>query len=93
MVESRTDDHNEREPDMPAMQDRLSEGQLAGQRMLIGFDGTEFSDEMRYAIDTLQVGGLILFSRNIVSLEQIRDLCGQAQAYATRSGQPPLFIA
>ncbi len=84
---------DEREPDMPAMQDKLSEGQLAGQRMMIGFDGTEFNDELRYAIDTLQVGGLILFSRNIVSLEQIRGLCEQAQAYATRSGQPPLFIA
>lgn len=84
---------NEREPGMPAMQDKLSEGQLAGQRMMIGFDGTEFNDELRYAIDTLQVGGLILFSRNIVSRAQIRDLCEHAQAYATRSGQPPLFIA
>ena len=93
MVESSTDDHSEREPDMPAMQQTLSEGQLAGQRMLVGFTGTEFSDELRYAIDTLQVGGLILFSRNIVSLEQIQRLCEDSQAYAVQSGQPPLFIA
>ena len=93
MVESITNGRNEREQDMPAMQHNLSEGQLAGQRMMIGFTGTEFNDELRYAIDTLQVGGLILFSRNIVSLEQVRRLCAEAQAYAARSGQPPLFIA
>lgn len=79
---------------MPATQQYgLSEGQLAGQRMMVGFTGTEFNDELRYAIDTLQVGGLILFSRNIASQEQIRRLCDDAQAYAQRSGQPPLFIA
>jgi beta-N-acetylhexosaminidase len=71
----------------------LSEGQMAGQRMMVGFTGTQFNDELRYAIDTLQVGGLILFSRNLVSSEQIRRLCDDAQAYAARSGQPPLFIS
>jgi len=44
-------------------------------------------------VDTLKVGGLILFSRNIVSPEQIRQLCNDAQAYAAQCGQPPLFIA
>jgi beta-N-acetylhexosaminidase len=66
---------------------------MAGQRMMVGFTGTQFNDELRYAIDTLQVGGLILFSRNIVSAEQVRRLCDDAQAYAASSGQPPLFIA
>ncbi len=79
---------------MPATaQHMLSEGQSAGQRMMVGFTGTAFNDELRYAIDTLQVGGLILFSRNIVSQEQVRRLCEDAQAYARQSGQPPLFIA
>ncbi|RJQ72789.1 MAG: beta-N-acetylhexosaminidase [Desulfobacteraceae bacterium] len=71
----------------------LSESQQAGQRLMIGFNGTDLNDALRYAIDTLKVGGLILFSRNIVSPDQIRELCGSAQAYAAHCGQPPLFIA
>lgn len=71
----------------------LSEHQNAGQRLMVGFNGTTFNDDLKYAVDTLKVGGLILFSRNIVSPEQIRQLCNDAQAYAAQSGQPPLFIA
>lgn len=71
----------------------LTDSQNAGQRLMIGFTGTDLNDELRYAIDTLQVGGIILFSRNILSPDQIRDLCGDAQDYAARYGQPPLFIA
>ncbi|MDA8140635.1 MAG: beta-N-acetylhexosaminidase [Desulfobacteraceae bacterium] len=71
----------------------LTEKQMAGQRLMAGFTGTAFNDELRYAIDTLKVGGLILFSRNIEAPEQIQSLCAEAQAYARQSGQPPLLIA
>jgi beta-N-acetylhexosaminidase len=60
---------------------------------MAGFDGTVFNDELRYDIDALKVGGLILFARNIVAPDQIQTLCAQAQAYARQCGQPPLFIA
>ncbi len=60
---------------------------------MIGFDGTELNDELRYAIDTLKVGGLILFSRNITTPDQIEKLCRDAQSYAGQCGQPPLFIS
>ena len=70
----------------------LSEDQRVGQRLMIGFNGTELNDGLRYSIDSLKVGGIILFSRNIVSPQQIADLCGNAQAYAAHCGQPPLFI-
>lgn len=72
---------------------KLSEIQQAGQRLMIGFDGTDLNDTLRYAIDTLKVGGLILFSRNINSPSQIEELCGRTQDYARRCGQPPLFIS
>lgn len=71
----------------------LSEEQSAGQRLMVGFDGTHFNDELRHAIDGLKVGGLILFSRNIVAPDQIQELCEQTQTYARESGQPPLFIS
>lgn len=66
---------------------------MAGQRLMAGFDGADFNDDLRFLIGTLQVGGLILFSRNLGTPEQVRRLCGDCQAYATRCGLPPLFIA
>jgi beta-N-acetylhexosaminidase len=66
---------------------------IAGQRLMAGFDGTGLNDNLRFLIGTLQVGGLILFSRNLEIPEQISRLCGDCQAYAARSGLPPFFIA
>jgi beta-N-acetylhexosaminidase len=71
----------------------LSTEFLAGQRLMVGFDGTGFNDDLEFLIDTLQVGGLILFARNLEAPEQIRRLCRDCQACAGRFGLPPLFIA
>lgn len=71
----------------------MSSLQQAGQHLMVGFDGHTFNDELRYAIDTLKVGGLILFTRNIITPDQIQNLCHDAQAYAGECGQPPLFIS
>jgi beta-N-acetylhexosaminidase len=60
---------------------------------MVGFDGTGFNDDLKFLIGTLQVGGLILFSRNLGSPEQVRQLCRDCQACAGKSGLPPLFIA
>lgn len=70
-----------------------SPAQLAGQRLLVGFDGTRFDDALRTRIVDLKVGGLILFARNIVSPEQLAALCRAAQRCAADCGQPPLMIA
>lgn len=66
---------------------------MAGQRMMAGFDGTDFNDDLRFLIETLRVGGLILFSRNLGTPEQVRGLCRDCQMCADRCGLPPLFIA
>lgn len=71
----------------------LSKEQLAGQRLMVGFDGPDFSDDVKYLIDRLQVGGIILFAQNVESPEQLRELCTAMQNYATATGNPPLFIA
>jgi beta-N-acetylhexosaminidase len=71
----------------------LSTEVMAGQRLIVGFDGTDFNDDLKFLIGTLQVGGLILFSRNLGLPEQIRQLCRDCQACAGKSGLPPLFIA
>jgi beta-N-acetylhexosaminidase len=71
----------------------FSTEQLAGQRLMVGFDGPDFSDDLKYLIDRLQVGGIILFAQNVKSPEQLRELCTAVQNYAAATGRPPLFIA
>lgn len=66
---------------------------MAGQRLMVGFDGTDFNDDLEFLIETLQVGGLILFSCNLGTPEQIRQLCRDCQETAARCALPPLFIA
>jgi len=67
--------------------------QSAGQRLMVGFDGTELNPELIFLIDTLKVGGIILFSRNLTDPAQIKDLCVSMQSYARSCGQPPLLIS
>ena len=71
----------------------LSLGQLAGQRLMVGFDGTSFNDDLRFLIGTLNIGGVILFTRNIVSPDQLRELCTDIQHCGRQSGLGPLLIA
>ncbi len=71
----------------------FSDTQSAGQRLMAGFDGTELNAELKFLINALKLGGIILFSRNLIDPGQIKDLCFSMQSYARSCGQPPLFIA
>jgi beta-N-acetylhexosaminidase len=71
----------------------LTNEQLAGQRLMVGFDGIELNGQLRHLIKHLKIGGLILFSPNIQSPRQVKDLCAAVQEYARTCGDPPLFIA
>ena len=71
----------------------LTKKELAGQRLMVGFEGDEFSDDLRYLIGELKVGGIILFSQNITSPGQLKDLCEAMQDHAAGSRNLPLFIA
>jgi beta-N-acetylhexosaminidase len=71
----------------------LTPRQLAGQRLMVGFEGTELNTDLRLLVDSLKIGGVILFSGNLIEPEQIKNLCRSLQAYATSRGNPPLFIA
>ncbi len=72
---------------------QLSDRQLAGQRLMAGFDGIDLNSDLKALIEDFKVGGLILFSRNLVDPKQIRTLCRSAQKYAAACSQPPLLIA
>jgi len=71
----------------------FSAEQMAGQRLMVGFDGVEFSDEVKFLIDTVKAGGVILFACNVKTPGQIKNLCESIQDYARSCGQPPLIIA
>ncbi len=66
---------------------------LAGQRLMVGFDGTTFNADLEFLIAKLKVGGIILFSRNLETPEQIARLCKDCQAAAAAEGLPPLFVS
>ena len=66
---------------------------MAGQRIMAGFHGTTLNPDLRFLIDTVGACGIILFSRNIESADQLRDLCAGAADYAASAGLPRLLIA
>nr|WP_321398945.1 glycoside hydrolase family 3 N-terminal domain-containing protein [uncultured Desulfobacter sp.] len=66
---------------------------LAGQRLMLGFDGRTLNAELKYLIDEYRGGGIILFRPNIESPDQLRRLCMDARNYALDQGLPDLFVA
>ncbi len=76
-----------------AITDMSIEWQI-GQLFMVGFWGTEPSRDILQLIVERHVGGVILFSRNIRSAQQTRDLTDALQAAARAAGHPvPLLIA
>ncbi len=65
---------------------------MAGQRLILGFDGTVFSDDLKHIIRDLNACGIILFSQNIQSPQQVSELCARCQDYAKTLHLPPLII-
>src|SRR3954465_1101378 len=51
----------------------LGDAQLAGQRLVVGFDGTSAPTTVLDRIARGELGGVILFSRNIRSRGQVRS--------------------
>lgn len=66
---------------------------LAGQRLMFGFDGQTLNGELKHLIKKYRTGGIILFRPNIESADQLRRLCMDARKYALDQGLPDLFVA
>jgi beta-N-acetylhexosaminidase len=73
--------------------DKTTLNVMAGQRLMLGFDGVELNSDLKYIIDGIKACGIILFKRNIETPEQVAFLCKSCQEYAKSCGLPPLFIA
>ena len=46
----------------------------AGQRLLIGFEGTAVGDDLRKLVREIQPAGFVLFARNVAEPGQVREL-------------------
>jgi beta-N-acetylhexosaminidase len=53
-----------------------------GQLAMVGFDGTSLGDEVRALAREFDLGGIILFTRNVESPEQVADLAAEARHLA-----------
>ena len=61
-----------------------------GQLFMVGFDGTTVSADLAAFIKEYKPGGVILFSRNLESTEQIVDLTNELQRCSPHA---PLLIS
>jgi len=66
---------------------------MAGQRLMLGFDGIELNKDLKHIIGDIKAGGIVLFKRNIETPEQVTRLCRACQDYAKSCNIPPLFIS
>jgi beta-N-acetylhexosaminidase len=64
-----------------------------GQLLMAGLPGPRFDAVAKELVRDLNVGGLILFARNLEGPEQVWALTRQAQEEARAAGRPPLLIA
>lgn len=75
------------------MPSNLSFENLAGQRIMAGFDGVSLNSDLKFLIKNIRVNGIILFRRNIETPDQIKCLIADAQDYAKSNNLTELFIA
>ena len=71
----------------------LNQEQMAGQLLMVGFDGKEPDYYVSRMLNLRHVGGVILFSRNIETKEQVTRLSDQLQEMSLTNANLPLFIA
>ena len=70
----------------------LTDRQLSGQRLVVGFHGTSAPQPLLRRIHRGELSGVVLFDYNIRSREQVRQLTKQLQA-ARPDGAPPLIVS
>lgn len=68
----------------------MSKTEKIGQMVMIGIQGTKVDDDSLYMLNQYHMGGVILFDRNMESLEQVKQLTSDLQAQSNE--KVPLFI-
>jgi beta-N-acetylhexosaminidase len=63
-----------------------------GQMVMVGLDGYAIDDSARTMVESYQVGGFILFGRNVESSEQLLDLINSLKRSNSKN-KAPLFLS
>lgn len=71
--------------------DGMTLDEKIGQLFIIGIYGTTLDDKTKEIIDKYNIGGIILFSRNIESSSQLKELINEIKEY--NRDNIPLFIS
>lgn len=75
------------------MIENMSDETKAGQFFILGFTGSQFNQFLKKQIEELQPGAIIVFGRNIKTLNQIKNLNYLAQQSSLKKSKVPLLIA
>jgi beta-N-acetylhexosaminidase len=78
----------------PTLAERLTPAQLAGERIVVGVDGTGLTPELRGAIHAGKVAGVVLFEADFPSRSAGRELIATLQAVPRPQGvrRLPLLV-
>lgn len=77
----------------PSPVSRLSLRQLAGERLIVGFPGTEVPKPLRRMVREGRLAGVILFADNLTSRPVARDLIGEIESIPRPPGlRDPLLV-
>ena len=72
---------------------RIGLNSQTGIHLFVGFRGTDPEVELKSIIREFHIGGIVLYSRNIESREQLLELLTEAQAFARETMGRPLLVA
>jgi len=73
--------------------EKLSLQEAVGQTLLIGFEGTTLTPELKLLIERLHPGGVLLLGHNIENTAQLTKLTADLQDLSLLTTALPLFIA
>ena len=81
------------DPEIDIMIAEMTIEEKVGQLIMVGFEGTQANEAIETHIRERFVGGVVLFSRNIQSPQQMAELTNELQRLAEATArQIPLFI-
>lgn len=72
---------------------QMSPEEKIGQMVVVGFQGTQLSEEQIQYIQSHHIGNVVLFGQNATDRKQIAALCSQLQKTILESTGIPAFIA
>lgn len=73
--------------------DKLTLEQKVGQFFIFGFMGSQYEQSLKKQINSLHPGAMIVFGRNITTLNQVKELNKKAQADSIKDSGVPMLIA